>query len=206
LSGKRDELGRVVANREAEEAALASLGDAIAKSKSELEALRTLPQTIGEAKAKCEAVVQLAAQTASDLKVVSDHSNESRTNAAAVDASVQELRVKLEASKAAAESHERDLGRLAEGVAAAQGISSAADAEVEKAKAALELLTSRHSAVDAATEQLDAVAKDVEAKLAQADAAIKRLEQLQAQRSSQFEEIVFKLTPLVGVVGAQSAP
>src|SRR5215469_9402268 len=60
LSGKRDELAKVVAERETEEASLASLGDAIAKSKSELDSLAALPALIERAREKCASTSELA--------------------------------------------------------------------------------------------------------------------------------------------------
>ena len=198
LSSKRDELAQVVAEREAEEATLAALGDAIAKSKADLEALRTLQDMIGEVKAKCAETSGLVTKTRADADGVAGDSADVKAKTAAVQASIDELTARLAAAKQATEAHERQIAELSGGVKSAHEVSAAADAQVGKTKAALDALAGQHGAVEAASEQLGAVAKTVDAKLAEADAAIKRLEALQVQRKSQFDEIVFKLTPLVG--------
>jgi hypothetical protein len=200
LSGKREELDKVVAEREIEEAALAQLGDAITKSRADLQSLAGLPALIKEIEAKCSATGQLADQTAGHIDGAASRSNEARAKADAVDAAVKELQAKIAATKKSAEEHERQLAHIGAGAQDANGIAAMAAAEVEKTKAALQALSAQHKAVGAASAELAELSKTVQGKLREAEAAIARLEALQAQRKSQFEEIVFKLTPLVGDV------
>ncbi len=202
LSGKRDELAKVVAKRDAEEAALAEFGDAIAKVKSELEALSALPTTIADVKAKCAATVDLVAKTNADLEGVSGQSKDVGAKTGAIDSIVKELQAKLAAARQAADALERQLSEVQSGAHSARGLADAAAAMVDRAKSAIEGLIARNSAIDAAAGELGEVAKTVEGKRAEADAAVKRLDSLRAQRKSQFEEIVFNLTPLVGSVEA----
>lgn len=205
LSGKREELAKVVAKRDAEEAALAEYGDAIAKVKGELEALSSLPTTIADVKAKCAATVDLVAKTNADVEGVAGQSKDVGAKTGAIDSIVKELQAKLSAARQAADALERQLSEVQSGAYNVHGLAEAAAAMVERAKGAIEGLIARNSAIDAAAGELGVLAKAVEAKRAEADSAVKRLDALRAQRKSQFEEIVFNLTPLVGTADEPSA-
>jgi tetratricopeptide (TPR) repeat protein len=204
LSGKRDELAKVVGEREVEEAGLAALGDAIVKSKADLAALSALPALIAEVKAKCASTADLVAKTGADHTASTAQSSEVRTKAGAADAILKDLQAKLSAARQATESLERQLADLAGATKDAQGIAAAATAQAASGKSALEALAAKQKAVEAANADLARIAKSVEQKHAEAETAIKRLEALQAQRKTQFDEIVFKLTPLVGPVKSPS--
>jgi tetratricopeptide (TPR) repeat protein len=205
LSGKRDELAKVVAKRDAEEAALAEYGDAITKVKGELESLSSLPASIAEVKAKCAATVDLVAKTNAEVEGVAGQSKDVGAKTGAIDSIVKELQAKLAAARQAADALERQLSEVQSGAHNARGLADAAAAMVDRAKGAIEGLIARNSAIDAAAGELGEVAKTVEGKRAEADAAVKRLEALRSQRKSQFEEIVFNLTPLVGSAEAPPA-
>jgi len=198
LSGKRDELAKVVAKRDAEEATLAAFGDAIAKVKGELESLTSLPATIAEVKGRCAATVDLVGKTNADVTGVASQSSDVVAKTAAIDSIVKELQSKLASARQAADALERQLTEVQSGAHNAHSLAEAAAAMVERAKGALEGLIERNSAIDSAGSGLAELAKTVESKRAEADAAIKRLDALRAQRKSQFEEVVFNLTPLVG--------
>jgi lipopolysaccharide biosynthesis regulator YciM len=204
LSGKRDELAKVVGEREAEEAGLAALGDAIVKSKAELAALSALPALIAEVKAKCASTADLVARTSADHAASTAQSSEVRTKAGAAEAILKDLQAKISVARQATESLERQLADLAGATKDAQGIAAAATAQAASGKTALEALGAKQKAVEAANADLVRIAKSVEQKHAEAETAIKRLEALQAQRKTQFDEIVFKLTPLVGLVKGPS--
>jgi tetratricopeptide (TPR) repeat protein len=208
LSGKRDELAKAVADREAEEAALAELGDAIAKTKTELETLASLPATIADVRAKCASAADLVVKTSNEVGGVAGQSNDVREKAVATDAAIKELQKKLAAARQAAEAHERQLSDLAGGIKSAHEVVAAAGKQIEETKRSLDSLSAGQRAVEAVNDELASASKHVAEKLNQASAAIKRLEALQAQRKSQFEEVVFTLTPLVGDVAgrASSAP
>jgi tetratricopeptide (TPR) repeat protein len=196
LSGRRDELAKVVAERENEEAALAALGDAIAKSRSELDALSDLPALVAQIKSKCAQVADLASKTAADVNAVQSQSEGVRAKAASADASVAELSQRLSAAKAAAEALDR---QLTDANSAAKGVRSAADEATSGAaqvKAAIDALAVKRQALEAATGELSTTSNTVGQKQAEAAAALARLGALQAQRKTQFEEIIFKLPPL----------
>jgi tetratricopeptide (TPR) repeat protein len=202
LSGRREELAKVVAEREAEEAALAALGDAIAKSKSDLEALSTIPALIAQATAQCTSTSELAAKTAGDLQAINSQADALRGKASSVETTVGDLNAKLTASRQAAEALER---QLAEATGAAKGIREAADAasaQTAQTRTALDALAAQRQAVEGAVGNLTGVSKTIEQRRNEAADALSRLEQLQAQRKSQFEDIVFKLPPL----GPDGAP
>jgi tetratricopeptide (TPR) repeat protein len=205
LSGKRDELAKAVAEREAEEATLAALGDAIVKSKAELETLSSLPAMIGDVRAKCASAADLVVKTNAEVNGVGNQSNEVREKAVAADAAINELQKKLAAARQAAEAHERQLSELTGGIRGAHEVVAAAGAQIEKTKSSLDSLSNGQRAIEAANEELASVSQRVAEKLNEASAAIKRLEALQAQRKSQFEEVVFTLKPLVGDVSARPA-
>lgn len=204
LSGKRDELAKVVAERETEEASLASLGDAISKSKSELDALAALPALVAQAREKCAATSELAGQVRADLDAVGGHSNDVKAKASSADVALADLRSKLASVRQAADSIEAQIAALEVSARDAHGVASDAAAGAERAKSSLDGLRERQSSLDKAHLELSDIANAVNAKRAEAEAALSRLKSLQAQRKSQFDEIVFELTPLVG--DKQAAP
>jgi tetratricopeptide (TPR) repeat protein len=206
LSGKRDELAKVVGQREAEEAALAALGDAIAESKAQLDALGALPDFIAGVKVQCANAADLAAKTQTGVDSVSSQSTGVNTKVADVDARIKELHAKLGAARQAADAIDNQLAELAGQAHAAHGVAGSATAMIDQIKSALEGLGAKRSAIEAASSALAEASGAVERRRADADAAVKRLEALQAQRKSQFEEIVLKLTPLVGAVAPPAQP
>lgn len=207
LSGKRDELARVISERETEEATLAALGDAIAKSKSELAALSDIASTVEQARAQCASAGEAAAAARSHAESLSGQSAQVQSAAADAGDAVGQLRAKLDAARSAADALDRQHQELTAGLQAAHETAKVVAGQADSAHAAADALAGKHDAVKNAGDQLAAVEKTVQEKLAQAQSAIARLEALQAQRSSQFDEIVFKLTPLVGDMkpAAQSA-
>ena len=198
LSGKRDELAKVVAEREAEEASLASLGDAIAKSKAELDSLASLPALIADARQRCASTSDLAAKVGADLDAVAGSSNDVKTKASSADAALADLRTKLASARQASDSMEAQIAALEAGARDAHGVVSDAAAGAAQARSSLDGLRERQASLDKAHLDLSDVATVVNAKRAEAEAALARLTALQAQRKSQFDDIVFKLTPLVG--------
>lgn len=200
LSGKRDELAKVVAAREAEEASLASLGDAIEKSKAELDALAVLPALIADVRGKCASTSELAGKASDDIAAAESGSNEVMGKASAADASLADLRGKLASARQAADAIEAQIAALDGHARDARGVASEAAAGAERAKASVAGLRERQASLDKAHLELSDVSNAVNAKRAEAEAALGRLQALQAQRTSQFDEIVFKLTPLVGDV------
>jgi len=209
LSGKRDDLAKVVAEREAEEASLASLGDAIAKSKAELDSLASLPALIADARQKCASTSDLAAKVGADLDAVAGSSNDVKTKASSADAALADLRSKLASVRQGADSIEAQIAALEEGARNAHGVASDAAAGAAQARSSLDGLRERQASLDKAHLDLSDIANAVNAKRAEAEAALSRLKALQAQRKSQFDDIVFELTPLVGEVEApkpQTAP
>jgi len=202
LSGKRDELAKVVAERETEEATLASLGDAISKSKSELDSLAALPALIEQAREKCTSTSELATKVGAEVDAVAGSSNDVKGKASNADAALAELRAKLASVRQAADSIESQIAALESSARDAHGVASDATAGAERAKASLDGLRERQGSLDKAHLELSDLANAVNAKRAEAEAALARLTALQAQRKSQFDEIVFKLTPLVGEVEA----
>lgn len=203
LSGKREELAKVVADREAEESTLAALGDAIGQSKSQLDALASLPSLIGDVRAKCATTSDLLTKAGADIDGVAGQSNDVKTKAASIDGTLAELRAKLTAARQAADAMERQISELESRAKDAQGAAAEVATQVDKTRASIASLRERHGAVEAANQDLATASEHVNAKRGEAETAIKRLETLQAQRTSQFEEIVFKLTPLVGDVKAK---
>jgi len=202
LSGKRDDLAKVVAEREAEEASLASLGDAIAKSKAELDSLASLPALIADARQKCASTSDLAAKVGADLDAVAGSSNDVKTKASSADAALAELRSKLASVRQGADSIEAQIAALEAGARDAHGVASDAAAGAAQAKSSLDGLRERQASLDKAHLDLSDIANAVKAKRAEAEAALSRLKALQTQRKSQFDDIVFELTPLVGEVEA----
>jgi thioredoxin-like negative regulator of GroEL len=205
LSGKRDELAKVVEERETEEASLASLGDAIAKSKAELDALASLPALIADARQKCAVTSDLATKVGADLDAVAGNSNDVKAKASSADAAVADLRSKLASVRQAADSVDAQIAALEAGARDAHGVASDAAAGAAQAKSSLDGLRERQASLDKAHLDLSDIANAVNAKRAEAEAALSRLKALQAQRKSQFDDIVFKLTPLVGEVEAPKA-
>lgn len=205
LSGKRDELAKVVAEREAEEASLAALGDAIAKSKAELDSLASLPALIADARQRCASSSDLAAKVGADLDAVAGSSNDVKTKASSADAALADLRTKLASVRQASDSIEGQIAALEAGARDAHGVASDAAAGAAQARSSLDGLRERQASLDKAHLDLSDVAAAVNAKRAEAEAALARLTALQAQRKSQFDDIVFKLTPLVGDVEAPKA-
>lgn len=205
LSGKRDELAKVVGEREAEEAGLAALGDAITKSKAELAALSALPTLIAEVKAKCAATADLVVKASADHDASVAQSNEVRAKAGAAETTLKDLQAKLSAARQTIDALERQLADLAGSAKGAQGVAAAATTQAAQTKTSVEALTAKHKAVEAANAELSRLSTLVGQKHTEAETAMKRLQALQAQRKTQFDEIVFKLTPLVGSVQS-SAP
>lgn len=209
LSGKRDELAKVVEERESEEAALASLGDAISKSKAELDELAALPALVAQAREKCASTSELATKVQADVDAVAGSADDVKGKASNADAALSELRSKLASVRQAADSIESQIAALESSARDAHGVASDATAGAERAKASLGGLRERQGSLDKAHLELSDLANAVNAKRAEAEAALARLTALQAKRKSQFDEIVFKLTPLVGEVEApkrESAP
>ncbi|HET9343109.1 MAG TPA: tetratricopeptide repeat protein [Candidatus Eremiobacteraceae bacterium] len=205
LSGKRDELAKVVSEREAEEASLASLGDAIAKSKAELDSLSTLPALIADARQRCASTSDLAAKVGADLDAVAGSSNDVKAKASSADAALADLRTKLASVRQASDSIEAQIAALEAGARDAHGVASDATAGAAQARSSLDGLRERQASLDKAHLDLSDIATAVNAKRAEAEAALARLTALQAQRKSQFDDIVFKLAPLVGEVEAPKA-
>jgi lipopolysaccharide biosynthesis regulator YciM/predicted nucleic acid-binding Zn-ribbon protein len=202
LSGKRDELAKVVAEREAEEATLASLGDAISKSKSELDSLAALPALIAQAREKCSSTAELVSSVGAEVDAVAGSSNDVKGKVSAADAALAELRSQLASLRQAADSIESQIAALESTARDAHEVASDANAGAERAKTSLNGLRERQGALDKAHLELSDLSNAVSAKRAEAEAALARLTALQAQRKSQFDEIVFRLTPLVGEVEA----
>ena len=200
LSGKRDELAQVVAAREAEEASLASLGDAISKSKDELDALASLPSLVAEVRAKCASTAELAAKANDDVEALAGASNEVMGKASTADAALVDLRAKLASARQAADAIEAQIAALDGNTRDAHAVAKDAAAGAEQARTSVARLRERQAALDKSHLELSDVANVVNSKRAEAEAALGRLQALQAQRKSQFDEIVFNLTPLVGDV------
>jgi tetratricopeptide (TPR) repeat protein len=200
LSGKRDEFEKVVAAREAEEASLASLGDAISKSKAELDALASLPALIADVRTKCTSTSELAGKASDDVDAVASGTNEVMSKASAADAALADLRAKLAAVRQAADAIESQIAALDANARDAHAVAKDAAAGAEQAKASVARLRERQAALDKSHLELADVANVVNAKRAEAEQALGRLQALQAQRKSQFDEIVFNVTPLVGDV------
>jgi lipopolysaccharide biosynthesis regulator YciM len=206
LSGKRDELAKVVSSREAEEANLAALGDAINAVKSQLDALGALPALVTEVRAKCASAAEGAAKAAADVDLVIGQTAETRGRAAAADGHVKEVQAKLAAVRQAADAVEKQLTDVGSSAKSATSAADEAAAKTAGLKALLESLASKRAAAEAAGADLIALSGIVEQKRAEADGALARLQALQTQRSSQFEEIIFKLPPLAAASRAASAP
>ncbi|HXW76887.1 MAG TPA: tetratricopeptide repeat protein [Candidatus Eremiobacteraceae bacterium] len=208
LTGKRDELTKIVAERDAEEASLAALGDAIAKSKNELASLSALSKLVEEVRAKCTSTADLAAKSANDVGAAIAQTESVRGQAAALATSVNEAQARLADARKTAEAAEKQLAEMANSAKAAQSAADGVAANATQAKTAMEALAGKRASVDAAAAELVALGEKVGQKRAEAEAAIKRLEALQAQRKSQFDEIIFKLPPLGAApsVGPSQAP
>lgn len=207
LSGRRDDLAKVVAQREAEEATLAALGDAIAKSKGDLDALAGLGQIIADAQARCASAGELASKTTASLTDIAAKSDGIRTAVSSIEANAKDVAAKVAAAKQSAGALE---GQLAETAGATKGVREAADAataQTEEAKRAVEGLAAQRQAVQDAAAALSSMSAAIQQKRDEATAAIARLQALQAQRKSQFDEIVFALpTEIGGAARAAAAP